>query len=100
MTTSAMLILVLMFAAGLALGALYFVSLWQTVKRLPQTESRARLLIISFVLRLSVVLTAFYFLMRDGHWERLAVAMIGFVVMRKILTYRLGPQKMAHAMNQ
>ena len=52
MTLNAMGMLVLMFAAGMALGALYFVGLWQTVKRLPQTESRARLLLVSLLARL------------------------------------------------
>ena len=92
MNLNTIFILTLMFMAGLALGAFYFISLWQTVRRLAQTESRARLLAISSILRLAIILTAFFFLM-DGHWERLAAVMIGFVVMRKILTYRLGPQK-------
>jgi len=95
-----MLILILMFAVGLALGAFYFISLWQTVKRLSHTDSRAQLLLISYVLRLAVVLMAFYFLLRDGHWERLAVALIGFVVMRKILTYHFGPQKTLEAVHE
>lgn len=91
-------ILILMFMAGLALGAFYFISLWQTLRRLAQTESRARLLATSFVVRLAIILTAFFLLM-NGHWERLAVVMIGFVVMRKILTYRLGPQKTMEAVH-
>lgn len=97
MKINAMLILLLMFAVGLVLGAFYFISLWQTVKRLSCTESRARLLLVSYGLRLSVVLSVFYFLLRDGHWERLAAALIGFVVMRKILVYHFGPQKTLEA---
>ncbi len=100
MKMNAMFIIVLMFAVGLALGAFYFISLWQTVQRLGQTQSRARLLVISYVLRLSVVLTAFYFLLRDGHWEWLVAAMIGFVVMRKIFTYHFGPQKTMEAVHE
>ncbi|HLZ18543.1 MAG TPA: ATP synthase subunit I [Smithellaceae bacterium] len=96
MNANTIFILALMFLAGLALGAFYFISLWQTLKKLPQTQNRASLLMISFVLRVAVVLTALFFLM-DGRWERAAAAMIGFIVMRKILTYRLGPQKMAEA---
>jgi len=95
-----MLILVLMFAAGLALGAFYFISLWLTLERLGETQSRARLLLTSFVVRLAVVLTAFYFLMKDGHWERLALAMIGFVIMRKILTHHFAPQKTLEAVHE
>lgn len=97
MTPNAMLMIVLMFAAGMALGALYFAGLWQTVKRLPQTEGRGLLLLVSLVARLSVLFAVFYFLLQGGHWERLAAALIGFVVMRKILTVRLGPQKTAAA---
>lgn len=97
MKMNAMLMLLLMFAVGLALGAFYFLSLWQTIKRLSRAESRARLLIVSYALRLSVVLSAFYFLLKDGHWERLALALVGFVVMRKILTHHFGPQKTLEA---
>jgi F1F0 ATPase subunit 2 len=91
MNLNTLFILILMFMAGLALGALYFISLWETVRRLERTGGGARLLAISFVVRLAIILTAFFFLM-NGHWERLAAAMIGFVVIRKILTYHLGPQ--------
>lgn len=94
-----MLILILMFGVGMVLGAFYFIALWRTVRGLEQTENRVRLLMISYVLRLSVVLTAFYFLLADGHWERLAVAMIGFVAMRKILTHHFGPQETAEAIS-
>ena len=96
MNANTIFILALMFLAGMALGAFYFISLWQTLMILPKTQNRASLLMVSFVLRVAVVLTALYLLM-DGHWERVAVAMIGFIVMRKILTYRLGTQKMADA---
>jgi F1F0 ATPase subunit 2 len=91
--------LALMFTAGLALGAFYFIGLWKTLRRLSQTESRARLLIISYVLRLAVVLTVLYFLM-GGRWERLAAAMVGFVLMRKILTFHLGRQKTTETINE
>lgn len=84
--------LALMFTAGLVLGAFYFIGLWQTLRRIQHTGSRARLLIVSYVLRLGIVLTILYLLM-DSRWERLAAAMIGFVLMRKILTYHLGRQK-------
>ena len=92
MNLNTLFILILMFMAGLALGALYFISLWETVRRLERTGGGARLLAISFAVRLAIILTVFFFLM-NGHWERLAAAMIGFVVIRKILTYHLGPQK-------
>jgi F1F0 ATPase subunit 2 len=84
--------LITAFIAGLFFGAFYFIALWQTVQRLPSAKSPARLMLTSFILRMAVVLSGFYLVMGGGHWERLASAMLGFIIIRKILTYRLGPQ--------
>jgi F1F0 ATPase subunit 2 len=80
------------FAAGLVLGAFYFIALWRTVKKLSDTPSPLRLMLGSFVVRMAVVLSGFYFVM-SGHWERLVIALIGFILMRMILTRRLGMDK-------
>ena len=84
--------LLVAFAAGLALGAFYFIALWRTVRQLPIAKSPARLMLGSFIIRMAVVVAGFYLIMSEGHWERLAAAMLGFIIVRKILTYRLGPQ--------
>jgi F1F0 ATPase subunit 2 len=84
--------LVMALAAGLVLGAFYFMALWQTVQRMPSAKSQVRLILVSLFLRMAVVMIGFYFVMGEGHWERLAAAMVGFIIIRKILTYRLGPQ--------
>ena len=86
------IVLVLAFGAGLALGAFYFILLWRSVRKLPEAKSPARMMLGSFVLRMAVVLPGFYFIM-NGHWERLVTAFIGFIIMRKILMLRLGQQK-------
>lgn len=96
MNASLIMILTVAFFAGLVLGAFYFMALWQTVRRLPSSLKPVRLMLGSLVLRAAVLAAGFYFIM-GGHWERLAAAMLGFVVMRKVLTYRLGPQKAAEA---
>jgi len=92
LNTNFFLTLLVAFTAGLALGSFYFTALWHTVQRLSTAKSPARLMIGSFILRMAVVLGGFYLVMGEGHWERLASAMLGFIVIRKILTYRLGPQ--------
>lgn len=92
-------VLLAAFAAGLTLGAFYFIALWHTVRRLPAIQSPARLMLVSFVLRMAVVLSGFYMIMGAGHWERLTAALLGFIVMRKILTYLLGPQKVGEEFN-
>lgn len=84
--------LVTAFATGLALGAFYFIALWQTVQRLQSATSPARLMLFSFILRMAVVMAGFYLVMGGEHWERLVSAMLGFIIIRKILTYCLGPQ--------
>ena len=91
--------LVAAFAAGLALGAFYFTALWRTVRQLPEAHSPARLMLGSFIIRMVVVMAGFYLVMGGEHWERLAVAMLGFIIMRKILTYRLGPQNAVETVN-
>jgi F1F0 ATPase subunit 2 len=85
-------VLAVAFTAGMVLGAFYFTALWQTVRRLSSAKSPARLLLGSIILRMAVVMAGFYLIMGAGHWERLAAAMLGFIIVRKILTYFLGPQ--------
>ncbi len=73
----------------MALGTLYFSGLWNTVKKLPDTERPFASLLWSFVLRASLVLAGFYMAMGSS-WERLAAALLGFILMREILVRRLG----------
>jgi F1F0 ATPase subunit 2 len=84
--------LIAAFVAGMALGAFYFTALWWTVRQLPAVHGPARLMLGSFIIRMAALLAGFYLVMGTGHWERLAAAMLGFIIVRKILTYRLGPQ--------
>jgi F1F0 ATPase subunit 2 len=83
------------FSAGMVLGAFYFIGLWRTVRQLPSAKNPARLLLGSLILRIAVVMAGFYLIMGTGHWERLTAAMLGFIIIRKILTYCLGPQNAA-----
>jgi F1F0 ATPase subunit 2 len=87
------------FIAGLALGAFYFTALWRTVRQLSIANSPARLMLGSFIIRMAVVMAGFYLIMGSGHWERLAAAMLGFIIVRKILIYFLGPQNAVETVN-
>lgn len=86
--------LILVFLAGMSLGAFYFAVLWQTVRRLPEASFPARLLLAGLLFRLGVVLPAFYLLMA-GQWRRSVVALGGFILIRGILTRFLGKEKQA-----
>ena len=97
--TTMLLTLIAAFTAGLALGAVYFTALLHTLQQLPSAKSPVRLLLGSLILRMAVVMAGFYLIMGTGHWERLAAAMLGFIIIRKILTYRLGPQNAVETVN-
>jgi len=83
-------VLFIAFVVGLALGAVYFFILWRTVRKLPDSSNPNRLMIISFLMRMAMALAVFYLIIKGEHWERFAVALLGFLLMRKIITYSLG----------
>ena len=75
--------------AGAILGFLYFRGLWQTVVRLPDFKRPAWSMTWSFAVRVLVAMSGFYVIM-GGHLERLATAMVGFLLARQILVRRVG----------
>ncbi len=76
--------LLLAFAAGTGIGSFYFGGLLWTVHRLVASEHPARLTLLSLLVRMSVSLGAFYWVM-GGHWERLMAALLGAMVVRGVL---------------
>ena len=82
------------FAAGVALGGLYFLGLWYTVRRHTRLGRSTPWLLLSLAGRAALLLGGFYFVMA-GSWQRLLACVAGFVVVRVILTRRLGPGKSA-----
>jgi len=99
LNTAMLLSLAAALIVGLVLGAFYFIALWRTVRKLPSAASPARLMLGSFILRMAVVMAGFYLIMDGGHWERLAAALIGFIIIRKILTNHLGEQNTVEAVH-
>lgn len=77
-------------AAGTVVGAFYFGGLWWTVRRVARSRRPGLLLLASYWLRTATALTLFYVIM-DGDWLRLVVCLAGFLVMRQLLTWILGP---------
>ena len=73
---------------GTVLGMFYFGGLWITVRRLTVARQPALLTLVSFVLRATVVLLGFYFVL-GGRWERLAACLAGFLLARTLFIRRL-----------
>jgi len=91
---SLILILIASFLAGMALGGFYFWALWKSVCKI--SEQRAHSLLLGYLFRLGIVLAGFFFILGGhwgGHWERLASALLGFLLMRAILVRRWGNRR-------
>ena len=78
----------LAFLAGALLGAFFFGGLWWTVQKGMTSERPALWFLGSLLLRTGVILAGFYFV-SQGHWSRLGVCLLGFVVVRVIVVKRL-----------
>lgn len=87
-----LVILVMMFVLGALIAALYLSSLWLTVRRIHRGRHPALWLLSSLVVRMGLLLIAFYFIVGDGHWERLLAALAGFVILRTIAIRRVRQQ--------
>jgi F1F0 ATPase subunit 2 len=86
--------IILFFAIGAALGALYFGGLWLTVRRVTDARRPKTMLLLSFLGRAAIVLAGFYAVTQvfRGQWEALAVAMLGFMGARSLLIRRWKPR--------
>ncbi len=80
---------------GVLLGVMFFGGLWWTVRKGFSSKQPALWFFGSLLLRISIALAGFYFV-SDGHWERLLVCLLGFVLARLIVTRLTGPQVEHH----
>ena len=91
---SPVFLLVLSFFGGALLGAFYFNSLWNTVKKVTDEGKQGMFLLTGYFLRTGVVLAGFYIIM-SGRWERVVAALAGFILIREIMKRVIGGQKAA-----
>ena len=76
--------LVLALLTGVLLGAMFFGGLWWTVRKGVSSHRPALWFLGSLLLRMSIAMAGFYCIGR-GHWERLLVCLLGFVIARLIV---------------
>lgn len=82
---SDILYMILAFIAGITLGLFFFGGLWYTVKKVITEKIPAIWFLISFFLRISVVLIGFYYI-APGGWQRLIICLVGFIIARVVVT--------------
>ncbi len=90
--------LILAWLAGVALGVFFFAGLWWTVRKGLVSKTPAAWFLLSFLVRMSVVLGGFYWIAQQGEWQLLSMALLGLIMARMALT-RLAPppQEASHA---
>jgi F1F0 ATPase subunit 2 len=88
-----LIILAEMLFIGFAVGILYFQGLWLTVNRLVgDGKSFGGKMLISFIIRFSVLMVVFYYFMHND-WQRVIALATGFWIARFIMIRRLGASK-------
>ncbi len=70
---------------GALLGLFFFAGLYWTVRQLDSSNQVALLFLGSMLLRTSVVILGFYFILGDN-WQRLIAGLLGFVIARILVT--------------
>lgn len=71
------------FAIAMITGIFYFAGLWLTVKQVTKISKPYLWLIISFLVRLIIILIVFYFLLRANTFN-IFPCLIGFLLIRFI----------------
>lgn len=76
--------------AGVLLGVMFFGGLWWTVRRGFSSKQPGLWFLGSQLLRMSIALAGFYFVF-GGHWQRLMVCLLGFLLTRLVVMWLTGP---------
>ncbi len=87
--------LILASAAGGLLGAIFFGGLWWTVRMGILSKKPALWFFGSLLLRMSIAMAGFYFV-SGGHWERLLLCLLGFVMARLLVIWLTRPAEEEH----
>ena len=80
--------LALAFFFGALLGAFFFGGLWWTVQKGVTSERPALWFLASLLLRTGLTLAGVHFV-AQGHWSRLLMCLLGFLIAHLIVVKRL-----------
>ena len=90
--------LVLALLAGTLLGIFFFAGLWWTVNQLQSSHHVALLFIISLLVRSTIVITGFYFIIGKD-WHNLLAGLFGFMLVRLITTRYIQLKQQTYSLN-
>ncbi len=83
--------LIIQCVAGTIIGALYFGGLWLTLNKLTEKKRWGLWLGVSFLVRTTLAVTAFWFL-GAGDWRRLLALATGFTIVRFLSVKQIRPE--------
>jgi len=84
---------------GLLLGAFFFGGLWWTVRHCVSSKWVALCFLASLLLRSALLMLGFYYVV-GAEWQRMLVALSGFIIARFIVTRLTRPAQMAASLSQ
>lgn len=76
---------VLAVLTGFCLGILFFGGLWMTVLAMPKSRHPVVIAVASFWVRTAVVIAGLLLAM-DGRWQRALACLVGFILVRILLS--------------
>lgn len=79
------------FAAGAALGGIFFGTLWLTIRRIADAPRPGLLLAVSYVARLALLGAGLYGVVRLGGGLALVAALAGLLVARRFAIRSIAP---------
>jgi len=82
--------LILPVVVGVLLGVIFFGGLWWTIRKGVSSTNPGLWFFGSLLLRMSLTFAGFYLVGR-GHWERLLLCLLGFIVARLAVTLLTRP---------
>ena len=75
---------------GVILGAIFFGGLWWTIRKGVSSKQPALWFVGSLLVRMSLAVGGMVLVAR-GHWERLLLCLLGFVMARLLVTWLTRP---------
>jgi F1F0 ATPase subunit 2 len=70
--------------AGAVLGIIFFGGLWLTIKKALHSKKVALLFVVSFILRMAIVLVGLYYASQNS-WQKMLVCLAGFLIARTFM---------------
>lgn len=77
---------IITYILGLVAGVIFFGGLWITVRKLPSTSYPALWALVSFSIRLLMVVIGFYLVVGNS-WEKALWMLLGFITIRMVSIY-------------